>query len=210
MPGRHRKPPVADFNIPRFTQISEAHCGPAVTQMLLSNIGLDVTQEQVAEAAGVNDVIETHGMRVDQIAMAVRILAPDAQFWYKENARLSDLIDLVNKYRYPVGVEWQGLFTEPGVDEGEPETEDTDYGHYSVVTHIDRRRRELIIADPYKDYISQARIFTFREFLDRWWDTNEVTDPETRIAVLVEDYHMLFIVTPRETEFPPELGLLRG
>ncbi|RPH75081.1 hypothetical protein EHM76_02375 [bacterium] len=210
MPGRPPKPPVADFNIPRFTQISEAHCGPAVAQMLLSNLGIDVTQEQVAEAGGVSEVIGTDGMRVDQIARAVRSLAPQAQFWFKENARLADLIELVAHYRYPVGVEWQGLFTEPGVDEGESETEDTDYGHYSVITHIDRRRRQLIIADPYKDYIAQARIFTFKELLERWWDTNEITDPETGKALLVEDYHMLFFVAPVEAEFPPELGLVRG
>jgi hypothetical protein len=109
-----------------------------------------------------------------------------------------------------VGVEWQGVFTEPGVDEGESETEDTDYGHYSVVTQVDRRRRLLIIADPYKDFISQARIFSFAEFRERWWDTNEITDPDTGQALLVEDYHMLFIAAPAEVEFPPELGLIRG
>lgn len=177
--------------------------------MLLSSLGIEVSQEQVAAAGGVEDVIEIHGMRVDQIARAVRALAPEAVFWFKEHARLGDLITLVNKYRLPVGVEWQGLFTEPGVDEGESESEDTDYGHYSVVTHVDRRRRQLIIADPYKDFISQARIFSFSEFLERWWDTNEVTDPETGRAVLVEDYHMLFIVTPADAEFPPELGMHR-
>jgi ABC-type bacteriocin/lantibiotic exporter with double-glycine peptidase domain len=210
MRRRSSKPPVADFNIPRFTQISESHCGPAVMQMLLSHVGIEVTQEQVAAAAGIADRIETHGTRVDQMAQAVRELAPQAQFWYKEGARFSDLIQLVNKYRYPVGVEWQGLFTEPGVDEGEPETEDTDYGHYSVVTHVSRRRRELIIADPYKDYISQARIFTFAEFLERWWDTNEVIDAASGLPVLAEDYHMLFIVAPVEAEFPTELGMKRG
>src|SRR5512133_2564863 len=99
-----------DYHHSRFTQISESHCGPAVIQMLLSNLGIEVSQEAVAEAGGATELIELNGMRVDQLARAVRVLAPDARFWYKDHSSLDDLIRLVSEYRYPVGVEWQGLF----------------------------------------------------------------------------------------------------
>lgn len=191
-------------------QISESHCGPAVIQMLLSNLGIEVTQEAVAQVGGAQDLIELNGMRVDQLALAVRSLAPQTQFWYKDHSRLSDLIKLVTKYRVPVGVEWQGLFEdEDDEEEGENETEDTDYGHYSVVVYANRRKKELIIVDPYKDYIAQDRIFSFEDFEDRWWDYNELTDPSTGETRLVEDYHMMFIVTPRDVLFPLELGMKR-
>ena len=49
-------------------QITENHCGPAVTQMLLENIDVHVTQEVITEAAGVTHTIETLGTRVDQLA----------------------------------------------------------------------------------------------------------------------------------------------
>jgi hypothetical protein len=191
-------------------QISESHCGPAVIQMLLSNLGVEVTQEAIAQSGGAQDLIELNGMRVDQLALAVRSLAPQTQFWYKDHSGLSDMIKLVTKYRVPVGIEWQGLFEdEDGEEEGNSETEDSDYGHYSVVVYANRRKKELIIVDPYKDYIAQDRIFSFEDFLDRWWDFNELTDASTGETRLVEDDHMMFIVMPKDVLIPLELGMKR-
>lgn len=209
MPRRSRRP-VIDYHIPQFTQISESHCGPAVIQMLLSNLGIDVSQEAVAEAGGATALIELNGMRVDQLGQAVYSLAPQVRFWYKDHSTLDELSMIVSHYRFPVGVEWQGLFEDFDDEEDEEdEDSDDDYGHYSIITHIDRRRRQLIIADPYKDYISQDRIFSFREFEERWWDTNEVINPKTGRPHLVEDYHMMFIITPKRTTFPLKLGMKR-
>ncbi|RPI28884.1 MAG: hypothetical protein EHM70_16260, partial [Chloroflexota bacterium] len=171
---------VHNFRFLRTMQISESHCGPAVIQMLLANLGIEVTQEAVAEAGGAAELIELNGMRVDQLALAVKELAPEAQFWYKDHAKLDELVALLNVHHYPVGVEWQGLFEdEDDEDEEEDddeedeeddddenvledsETEDEDYGHYSVVSHVDEENKQLIIVDPYKDYVSQDRIFSF-------------------------------------------------
>lgn len=212
MPRSYRRPAI-NYHLPQFTQISESHCGPAVIQMLLSNLGIDVSQESVAEAGGARDLIELNGMRVDQLAQAVLHLAPQVRFWYKDHSSLVELTLIVSHYRYPVGIEWQGLFEdfdEDGDDEeDDSESDDDDFGHYSIVTHVDRQKRQLIIADPYKDYISQDRIFSFAEFEERWWDTNEVTNPKTGRPHLVEDYHMMFILTPKRTIFPLKLGMKR-
>lgn len=212
-----------DFHAPEFTQISESHCGPAVIQMLLAQCGVVVSQQQIAEAAGVTDLIELNGTRVDQLAQAVARLAPGLQFWYKHHAKLKDLIRLVNEYSYPVGVEWQGLFEDEDEDDadssnddaaGEPlddsETGDNDYGHYSLVIFADDDTRQLIIADPYKDFISQDRIFTYKDFSARWYDYNSITDPRTGREKIVEDYHMLFIIAPKGERFPETLGMTRG
>jgi hypothetical protein len=192
------------IKVQRVLQISESHCGPAVAQMLLANVGVTVTQEAIAELGGATELIELHGMRVDQLAHAVRLLSPEVTFWFKHHSRLRDLIALVTRYRYPVGVEWQGLFE----DDESSETEDADYGHYSVVTHVDLKRKELIIADPYKDFVDQDRIFSLEFFARRWWDTNEIVDPITGRSELVEDYHMMFIITPAELTFPADLGMI--
>ncbi len=214
-------------------QISESHCGPAAIQMMLSNLGIEVTQEQVAEAGGAASLIAMQGMRVEQLALAVQRLAPQVVFYYKDHATIDELVRIVNDYRHPAGVEWQGVFEDedaarldranlayippaPRPGENEPgqegilpnsESQNTDYGHYSLVVRADRRRRELIIADPYKDFFSQARIFGFEEFEARWYDYNEVPDPLTGQPATVEDYHMLFVVTRRNVLFPLRMGM---
>jgi hypothetical protein len=199
-----------DFLLPRFTQISESHCGPAVIQMLLANLGIEASQEAIAEAGGATQLIELNGMRVDQLAKAVQSLAPQACFWYKDKASIQDLITLVEEYNYPVGVEWQGDFDADGDEENsDSETGDDDYGHYSIVTAVRSDQGVLVIDDPYKDYRNQDRIFTIEEFERRWYDYNEITDPKGH-SRYIEDYHMLFMITLKEENWPKELGMKKA
>jgi hypothetical protein len=203
MRGKSNPRRAIDFHHERFTQISESHCGPAVIQMLLQNVGIAVTQQEVAEAGGARDLIEQHGMRVDQLGQAVRKLAPQTLFWYKDHALIEELVHIVAVFDWPVGVEWQGLFE----DTLEDETEDGDYGHYSVVTQIDSLNRKLTIVDPYKDFRSQDRVFSFDFFVSRWWDTNDYPDALTGKDHLVEDRQMMFLITPAGMTFPQRLGM---
>jgi len=196
---------LKDFHHDRFTQISESHCGPAVIQMLLHNLGIEVTQEEVVEAGGASDLIEQLGMRVDQLNQAVRHLAPQTCFWYKDHSTIEELVQIVTDYDYLVGIEWQGVFE----DTLEDETEDSDYGHYSVVTMADSKRRKLVIVDPYKDFRSQDRVFSIEFFMSRWWDTNDYLDPMTGMNRLVEDRQMMFVITPKEVNFPSLLDMKR-
>jgi ABC-type bacteriocin/lantibiotic exporter with double-glycine peptidase domain len=186
----------------RIQQISEDHCGPAVIQMLLENIGMSATQEEITEAAGATASIAEHGTCVDQLAKAVSTLAPDARLWYKEKASLEDLQYVLNECKYPVGVEWQGLFGEAGVED-----DDDDYGHYSVITYIDQIKGELIVVDPYKDFVDQDRILKISVFLRRWWDYNEVKDPKTKKKEFKKDEQLFFVVTPLGVSFPVELRM---
>lgn len=181
-------------------QITENHCGPAVLQMLLENIGVSISQPELTEAAGATHTIETHGTRVDQLARAVQQLVPIARLWYKEKASLDDLIYVLEEAKYPVGVEWQGLFEDMDDD-------DEDYGHYSIIAHIDTAKDELIVVDPYKDYIDQNRIIKISTFKERWWDFNEVKDPQTGEKVFKKDEQLFFVVVPLAVSFPAELGM---
>jgi hypothetical protein len=206
MPGKLK--PTVDFHHPRFMQISESHCGPAVIQMLLSNLGVDVTQEDVAEAGGATNLIAMNGMRVDQLGLAVEHLAPQALFYYKDHCTINELVEVVCDHHYPVGVEWQGVFEDEDSGEtGEAETEDSDYGHYSLVVRADKEKRELIIADPYKDYFSQARVFDFDFFEGRWYDFNEVPDPVSGKTSVVEDLRLMFVIVPPDATFPQQMGM---
>src|SRR5512141_1652910 len=184
----------------RIEQITENHCGPAVLQMLLENIGINAAQEEITEAAGATKTIETHGTRVDQLARAVQQLAPIAKLWHKENATEVDLEYVLDTCKCPVGVEWQGLFDDEDDD-------DEDYGHYSIIANIDRAKDELIVVDPYKDFVDQNRIIKMSTFLNRWWDFNEVKDPDTGEKTCKKDEQLFFVVAPLSVTFPAELGM---
>ena len=56
---------------------------------------------------------------------------------------------MVCGYRCPVGVEWQGFFEDREEDE---DWDEGDYGHYSIVTRIDRRSGLITLRDPYPDF----------------------------------------------------------
>jgi hypothetical protein len=184
----------------RIEQITENHCGPAVLQMLLENIGINAAQEEITEAAGATHTIETLGTRVDQLAKAVQTLAPIAKLWFKEKATAEDLVYVLDVCKFPVGVEWQGLFDDM-------DDEDDDYGHYSIIANIDQVKDELIIVDPYKDFVDQSRIIRMSTFLNRWWDFNEVKDPETGEKNFKKDEQLFFVVAPLSVTFPAELGM---
>jgi ABC-type bacteriocin/lantibiotic exporter with double-glycine peptidase domain len=181
-------------------QITENHCGPAVTQMLLENIGVSVTQEEITEAAGATYTIASHGTRVDQLAKAVSQLAPHAKLWFKEKASFADLEYVLTEKKFPIGVEWQGLF-------GDEDEDDEDYGHYSIIAHIDKAKDELIIVDPYKDFVDQNRIIQVSTFEKRWWDYNEVKDPETGKKKFKKDEQLFFVVAPADVKFPERLQM---
>ena len=184
----------------RIQQITENHCGPAVIQMLLENIGVNATQEEITEAAGATHTIETHGTRVDQLAKAVQQLAPIAKLWFKEKATLEDLEYVLDTCKFPVGVEWQGLFEDMDDD-------DEDDGHYSIISHIDKAKDEIIVVDPYKDFVDQNRIVRMSLFLNRWWDFNEVKDLQTGEKRFKKDEQLFFVVVPLSVTFPDELGM---
>jgi hypothetical protein len=200
---------LARLSVKHATQISDSHCGPAVIQMLLANLGIEVTQEAITEAGGAVETIEEHGMRVDQLAQAVHVVAPDVTFWCKTRGRISDLVTIISEHKFPVGVEWQGLFesVDDILEDDDDEDEESDYGHYSIIMHIDRHNRQLIIVDPYKDFVDQNRIFPIAVFRRRWWDTNEVTNPLTGRKKLVEDRRLMFVLTSKDETFPAELEM---
>lgn len=192
------------MNVPHIRQISESHCGAAVLEILLEILGEEFSQEEITAAADAEQSIEEHGLRIDQLALASSRLAPHLQFWYKYKSTLDDLRVVIDR-GYGVGVEWQGLFYESEEDE----KEDGDYGHYSIVSHIDENKKMIIIVDPYKEFVHQDRIFPIDFFLRRWWDTNEIYDPVSGRTRIVEDVRLMFFVTFDNEEFPDHHGFKR-
>ena len=189
------------LSLQRVAQITDSHCGPACIQMMLAHLGVTVTQEAVVEAGGAGSRIELHGMRINQLARAVSVLAPSARFWCKDHAELPELIRLLHLSGTPIGVEWQGIFSD------DHELNDPDFGHYSLVTHADDDEQLLTIADPYREYAHVDRVFPYATFVRRWWDNNEVEDEATGKTHLEVDHQMMFLVTLIEATFPLDFGM---
>lgn len=195
------------LDLPRIRQISEYHCGPAVLQMLLAHRGVAASQERLTELAEVAATIATHGARVDQLARAVAWLREGVCLWYKNQASADDLVAVMCRHRCPAGVEWQGFFEDREEDE---DFVNGDYGHYSIVTRIDRRSGLITLRDPYPDFWRADRVFRLEWFIRRWWDVNEAPAPGAGAPRLIEDRHMLFVVTSERARFPAALGMIRG
>lgn len=193
----------------RIKQIDEVHCGPAVLQMLLAHIGIEKTQDEITRAAKAEQTIEELGTRPDQLAQAVQILAPQAQLWVKEYTTAEELEALVKQFQYPVGVEWQNLF----YDSIEEESDDTDgkpqnydFGHYSIVSHVDVEADEVVMIDPYFLFRDDYRYFSLQWFLSRWWDVNQIKDAHGHYQYK-RDERLCFLVTLKGMPFPKLFGM---
>lgn len=185
----------------RVCQKSTSHCGPAVLEMLCSYLGVYIDQDLFVEAMGLGHKLEDYGMTVTEMGQAVNKLAPQLTFWSKQKATLSELSDLIRNYGFPVGVEWQGVFYEDT---------DEDNGHYSVVTHIDTVNNIITLSDPFKRFAGVDRQFHILEFQNRWWDENEIYNPQEGTRNFTREEQMMFVVTPKDSIFPESLGMVRG
>jgi ABC-type bacteriocin/lantibiotic exporter with double-glycine peptidase domain len=185
--------------IKRIRQQTDYHCGPAVVVMLASYVDTKIRQHDVIIAANVQKSYRQRGMTISELGKGLKFLCPDLTFWYKNEANIDDLDSLINTHHFPVGIEWQGAFGQYA---------DEDSGHYSVVTAIDRKENIITLSDPFYYFAGTDRIFPIDEFISRWWDNNEVVNPDVPTAILTKDIQSLFLVTKKDHQFPEELHLL--
>jgi len=214
MPVNSNQVPFA--NLKRVRQETFAYCGPAVLEMLFSHFGLEITQKQILTAAQIDEErIKKYGMSPPDMALATKNPPVNFNFWYKTDATVSDLVKIVRLYNYPIGVNWQGIFTIGDNDDYRDDylaygEEDDDEGHYSVVTDIDTVSNYVRIADPFGHYAGHDRIFSIIEFEKRWWDENNEVDPFTQKQKWVYYHRLMFLVLPRTITFPIDLGMKLG
>lgn len=177
----------------RISQASASHCGPAVLASLYSFLGVKISQRSIVVSLRAQNKIKSLGLNMHDMERASKIIGKSAfSFWRKTNAKISDLDLAVNKYKCPVGVEWQGVFYED---------EDEDNGHFSIITKIDKKRDFLRIADPYYKYAGVDRKFKIKEFEIRWWDENIIKGRN------LHDKRVMFVITPKSDSWPKKLGM---
>jgi len=177
----------------RIRQIDVNSCGPAVLVALYSNFGVKTSQKHIIASLRAQNKIKILGLNVKDLARASKIIGKGAfSFWTKANGKISDLDLIVNKYKSPVGVEWQGVFYE---------NEDEDNGHYAIITKVDKKTGLLRISDPFGEFSGVDRKFKIKEFVSRWWDENTI---KGRTLV---DNHVMFVITEKGASWPKKLGM---
>lgn len=184
----------------RVRQRTSFYCGPATLQMLLLARGVYLPQQRFVEAAGARRRIKRYGMTTEELAKAIKKLAPTHRFWLKKKAKTGEIARIIKKHGYPVGVEWQGVFGKYS---------DGDDGHFSVVTNVDTRRRKVRIADPFRPFAGRDRQFKLEEFEKRWWDDNVKVDSLGRKRNQ-KGRHVMFVIAPKELDFPKVFGMKAG
>jgi hypothetical protein len=186
----------------RLKQIDIYSCGPAVLTSLYSNLGIRISQTSIITSIRAKNKIKKYGLSVKDLGRASKIISKGAfSFWKKTNAKISDLDAIINKYKCPVGVEWQGVFYE---------FEDEDNGHYAVITKIDKKSGLLRISDPFHAFAGVDRKFKIKDFEKRWWDENEIGVSGTSKKRRVKDVKLMFLITPKGESWPKKLGMVRS
>ena len=188
-------------SLKRVKQVTSSHCGPAALVSLFSFLGVRTSQGRIVRSLRAENKIMDSGFVIKDLARGVRIVGKGKfTFWKKEGATVGDLDKIVNKYKFPVGVEWQGVFYED---------EEGDNGHYGIITEVDKVKGYLKLADPYKKFAGLDRKFRSADFEKRWWDSNEVAIPYSKIKKLVYDRKLMFLITSKKETFPRRFGMIR-
>ncbi len=75
------------------------------------------------------------------------------------------------------------------------------------MTGIDYAQQVIVLVDPYKEFVDEERIIDIYKFMNRWWDTNDVSDPVTKEKKRVRDEKLLFVVSRRNPQLMEKLGM---
>ena len=192
---------IAFPKMARVKQITVYNCGPAVLATLYSFLGVKASQRGIIASLRVQNKIKNVGMSMKDLGRGSHIIGKGAfVFWKKNRAKMSDVETILKKYKYPVGVEWQGVFYEDA---------DEDDGHYAVITEVNKGSGFLRIADPFYKFAGVDRRFRIKDFIKRWWDINEVHIAGTSKKRNIVDRRVMFVITPEGETFPNKVGMTR-
>jgi hypothetical protein len=204
----------------RVKQLTGSYCGPAVFEMLVSGLGVDLNQESMIDSCNVRASVMKVGVPLAVLSHGLKRLYPDLRVWMKNEGTIEDISVLLEN-GYFVAVDWQGVFN---ADEYHDDVNESiwekykdklvktpiltgDQGHYCIVLEVNTKKGYLRFADPYGHYVGKDRFIAIWEFEERWWDDRMVVDEAGKKVRVVEN-KLMFIVTQKEDVRPVELGMM--
>lgn len=207
----------------RSRQETGSYCGPAVMQMLLSNLGISKTQKEIAEAYASHEVVMKEGIPLKGLVGAINTLNLDVCVWQKYNSSFDDIGKLINN-GIPVAFDWQGIFSHDEYGDeywnfkskwkswwelkrGVPQLSG-DQGHYCIALEVNTEKGYLRFADPYGHYAGKDRFVALWEFEERWWDDRLDKDENGKVVRVLEE-KLIFLLAKAGDDFPASLGMER-
>lgn len=209
-------------NFVRSRQESGSYCGPAVLQMLLSNLRVNISQKAIADAYASDDVVMREGIPLVGLAKSLKKIASRFQVWQKYNATVEDIYTLLDR-NLLVGFDWQGIFTEDEYGDeywnyqsrlkqhwekirGIPQLKG-DQGHYCIALEVNKKKGYLRFADPYGHYAGKDRFVALWELEERWWDDRIDLNKKTNKKSYVMEQRLIFVVTLKGDKRPEKVGM---
>lgn len=205
----------------RVKQITGSYCGPAVFEMLVSHLGLNLNQEALVDACEVRNKISKLGVSLTELAIGLEKLVPNLRVWRKADSSIQDIQSLLEKGYY-VGFDWQGIFNSDEYGDEIWNSRDRfnywwkkttkqplavgDQGHYAIALEVDSKKGYLRFADPYGHYAGRDRFVAIWEFEERWWDDMVERDDQGKNVYVVEE-RLMFVVAPKKDTSLQELGM---
>lgn len=145
------------LNVKSYRQKPEL-CGPASLKMVLDFIGIEKTENELAEMTG---YIPTKGTKSEGLIKAAKKLG--LKVFQKDFAEIEDLKEYVINKKIPVIVDWFS----------------TDDGHYSVVVDIDDKN--IYMQDP---ELGNLRTMDLEIFKRVWFDfTGNFLDSKDQLII---------------------------
>lgn len=162
------------LKITPFKQTDDSRCGPACIKMVLNYYGIDVTEDEAAEACGWTYEL---GCTNKQTMDAIRSFGLDCALYYDCDF---DALETFLYDGYPAIVDWFSPGISADVMDGR-----MNIGHYSIVGGLDEDAIYLI--DP---ELGGVRTILRDEFMRVWfdWEEGETINCETltlRQAIVV-------------------------
>ena len=206
--------------IKKVRQKTGSYCGPAVMEMLVSALGIELNQESLVDASNVRGTIMKVGAGLGDLTRGLLRLYPELRVWKKDESSIAALISLLAK-GYFVGVDWQGVFDrdEYGDDvlegrwekywkklSGYPDLRG-DQGHYIVITEVNIKKGYVRFADPYGHFAEKDRFISLWEFEQRWWDDSIIINEKKKRKYIFEN-RLMFVITTKTDKVPGDLGMV--
>lgn len=139
-----------------YVRQEDGLCGPAVIKMVLSAVGIDKTQSEIAAET----FLPWWGTATTvMIAYLSRFFS---QLNFKINASIADIEDHLNQGHIVIVDWWDDLDQDPA---------DPPDGHYSIIASVNREQGTIKLIDPSARGIWDMKL---SDFADRWYDYLDV------------------------------------
>ena len=152
------------LNIKYHPQQEDYSCGPACLRMIFNHLGKEYSEEKMIALCKTMPKTGTSHEKIIEVLKNEEIA-----FFTKTNSSIKQLISLIDK-SFPVIVNYYD--------------DESNEGHYSIVSGYDKKEKKIIMADPYKGNDYEVEWSKFRKL---WHNGNNTSKKWILVIGTTED-----------------------